>query len=135
VPFLIFFDNFNLKIDFVQYYNDDAKNGSSSWFLETISLENCFPSLYSEVVSVFSLMWIFCMQQTVESCFCNLSVNLCLFIGELSPLILRDDKEKVLLFLLELEFCSCGYLLLDLLKILSRFFLWHSFPAVLEFSL
>jgi hypothetical protein len=38
------------------------------------------------------------MQQKVESCLCNQSVSLCLFPGELSPLILRDFKEKSLLF-------------------------------------
>jgi hypothetical protein len=30
-------------------------------------------------------------------CFCSQSVSLCLFIGELSPLILRHIKEKQLL--------------------------------------
>ena len=37
------------------------------------------------------------MQQKVGCCLCNQSVNLCLFIGKLSPLILRDIKEKLLL--------------------------------------
>jgi hypothetical protein len=34
------------------------------------------------------------MQQNTGSCLHNQSVSLCLFIGELSPLILRDIKEK-----------------------------------------
>jgi hypothetical protein len=34
------------------------------------------------------------MQQNVGSYLCNQPVSLCLFIGELSPLILRDIKEK-----------------------------------------
>jgi hypothetical protein len=34
------------------------------------------------------------MQQNVGSCLCIQSVNLYLFIGELSPLMLRDIKEK-----------------------------------------
>jgi hypothetical protein len=34
------------------------------------------------------------MQQNVASCLRSQSVSLCLFIGELSPLILRDIKEK-----------------------------------------
>ena len=38
------------------------------------------------------------MQQNVGSCLHNQSVILCLFIGESSPLILRDIKEKPLLF-------------------------------------
>ena len=35
------------------------------------------------------------MQQNVGSCLCSQSISLCLFIGELSPLILRDIKEKL----------------------------------------
>jgi hypothetical protein len=45
-----------------------------------------------------SLRWFACMQQKVGSCSLNQSVSLCLFIGELSPLKLRDIKEKSLLF-------------------------------------
>ena len=37
------------------------------------------------------------MQQNVGSCLCSQSVSLCLFIGELSSMILRDIKEKFLL--------------------------------------
>jgi hypothetical protein len=37
------------------------------------------------------------VQQNVGSCLPNQSVSLCLFIGELSPLILRYIKEKSLL--------------------------------------
>jgi hypothetical protein len=37
------------------------------------------------------------MQQNVGSCLCNQSVSLYLFIGELSPLILRVIKENSLL--------------------------------------
>jgi hypothetical protein len=37
------------------------------------------------------------MQQKVGSYLCSQSVSLCLFIEELSPLILRDIKEKSLL--------------------------------------
>jgi hypothetical protein len=39
------------------------------------------------------------MQQNVGSCLCSQSVSLCLFIEELSPLILRDIKEERLLLL------------------------------------
>ena len=60
------------------------------------------------------------MQQNVGSCFHDQSVSVCIFIGELNQLILRDIKEKPLLLpvilLLELRFCSCGYLLLSYLK-------------------
>jgi hypothetical protein len=41
-----------------------------------------------------SLRWVSCMQQNVGSCICSQSVSPYLFIGELSPLILRDTKEK-----------------------------------------
>ena len=37
------------------------------------------------------------MQQNVGSCSRSQSVSLCLFIGELSPLMLRDIKEQWLL--------------------------------------
>ena len=37
------------------------------------------------------------MQQNFGYSLCNQSVSLCLFIGELSPLILRDSKERYLL--------------------------------------
>ena len=64
------------------------------------------------------------MQQNIGSFLPNQSLSLCLFSGELSSLILRDIKEEALIFpvflflflLLELEFYSCGYLLLGLFK-------------------
>jgi hypothetical protein len=48
VPVLVFFDNFGLKINFIQY-----KNGYSSLFLGTVCLEYCFLAICSEVMSVF----------------------------------------------------------------------------------
>ena len=70
-----------------------------------------------------SLRQVSCMQQNIGSFLPNQSLSLCLFTGELSSLILRDIKEEALIFpvlllllLLELEFYSCGYLLLGLLK-------------------
>ena len=63
------------------------------------------------------------MQQNIGSFLPNQSLSLCLFSGELSSLILRDIKEEALIFpvlllllLVELEFYSCGYLLLGLFK-------------------
>ena len=58
VSFFILFDNFwlaNLYLYFVKYIKLNIKyqNGYYSLFLGTICLENCFPSLYSEVVFVF----------------------------------------------------------------------------------
>ena len=37
------------------------------------------------------------MQQNVGSCLCSQFFSLCLFIEELSPLVLRDIKKKQLL--------------------------------------
>ena len=48
VSFLNFFDDFWLKVDFIQYYN-----GYSSLFLGAIGLANYFLAFYSDVVSVF----------------------------------------------------------------------------------
>jgi hypothetical protein len=44
-----------------------------------------------------SLRLVFCKQQNVGSCLCSQSISIYLFIVELSPLILRDIKEKSLL--------------------------------------
>jgi hypothetical protein len=45
----------------------------------------------------FFLRWVSCKKQNVGSCLCSQSDSLCLFIGDFSPLILRDIKEKLLL--------------------------------------
>jgi hypothetical protein len=88
VSFLIFLDNFWLEVNFIQYLN-----GYSSLFLGTIFLENYFPGFYSEVVSDFVIEWVSCMHLNVGFCLHIKSVSLCLFIGELSPLTLRDVKQ------------------------------------------
>ena len=68
----------------------------------------------------FSLRWVSCQQQNVGSCLCSQSISVCLFIGDSSPLMLRDIKESnccfLLFLLLKLGFCSCGFLLLGLLN-------------------
>ena len=100
----------------------------------------------------FSLKWVSCMQQNVGSCLCNQFVSLCLFIGELSPLILRDIEEQSLLlpvyswasflffglgkssfiiFLLEVELCLCGFVE----RLLSCIFQCVVSLLVLEFSI
>ena len=43
------------------------------------------------------MRWVSCKQQNGGFCLCSQSVSLCLFIGEFSPLILSDIKEKLLL--------------------------------------
>ena len=62
------------------------------------------------------------MQQNVGSCLHFQSVSLCLFIGELSPFILTDIKEKMLLKV-ELSLCGClriGWLMEDYFLAYSR---------------
>ena len=58
-----------------------------------------------------------CKKQNVGFCFCIQSDSLCLFIGELGPLVLRDIKESLffLLFFMLFLYLS-GYLLLGLMK-------------------
>ena len=60
-------------------------------FLGPFAWKNCFPAFYSKVESVF-VTEVSCMQQNVGSCLSTQSVSVCLFIGDLSPLILRDIK-------------------------------------------
>ena len=43
-------------------------------------------------------MCVFCMQQNIVSCLCSQSASQCLLIRQLSPLVLRDIKEKSVLF-------------------------------------
>jgi hypothetical protein len=71
----------------------EKKNGYYSLFLETICLENCFPDLYFEVVSVFDTEVHFLYVAKCWILFMYPVFILCLFIGELSPLMLRDIKE------------------------------------------
>jgi hypothetical protein len=60
------------------------------------------------------------MQQDIGSFLCIQAASPCLFIGELSPLMLRDSRESdccfLLFLLLEVELCLCCYLLLGLLE-------------------
>ena len=72
------------------------------WLLQLVSSDHLLGklffslSLWGSCLS-FSLSWVSCKQQNVGSCLCSQYVSLCLFIVELSPLILRDIKEKLLL--------------------------------------
>ena len=59
-------------------------------FSQPFTLRRCL-SLWLRCVS--------CKQQNVGSCFCIQSLSLCLFIGELSPLILSDINDQWLLTL------------------------------------
>ena len=70
------------------------------------------------------------MQQNAGSCLLIQPVSLCLFVAELSPLVLRTIDYFFLLFLLlEVGLCLYNYLLLGLLKYYFLvFFLGASFP-------
>ena len=86
--------------------------------LGTICLGNYFPVFYSEEVSVFNTEVHFLYAP--NACLCIQSVSLYLFIGEFSPVILRDIRNSdccfLLFLLLEVELCLCGSLLLGFLK-------------------
>ena len=60
-------------------------------------MKNCFPVFYSEVVSVLSMRWVSCIQQNAGLVYVTSLFIYVYFIGELSPLILRDIMEKKLL--------------------------------------
>ena len=106
LPLLNVFDNFWLKVNFNLYYN-----GYSSLIFGIICLKKKFPVFYSEVVTVFfTEVWFL----YAAKCFLP-HVSLCLFIRELSPLMLRDIKDQRLLLpvvlLLDVELHFCGSLL------------------------
>jgi hypothetical protein len=61
-------------------------------FLEPFAWKTFFPGLHTEVVTVFVAK--VCMQQDDGSCLHIHSVSLCLCIGELSPLMLRDINDQ-----------------------------------------
>ena len=93
------------------------------WLLQFVTSDHLLRKLFSSFLlwgGVCLCSWErfpVCSEMLVPAYVASLLISL--FIGEVSPLILRDIKEKSLLpvtFLLELEFCSCGYLLLALLK-------------------
>ena len=63
----------------------------------TIFLEDIFPDFYCEVVPVFLMEVCFYMHQSAGTCLCIKSISICLFIGEMRPLILRDIRERWLL--------------------------------------
>jgi hypothetical protein len=56
-------------------------------------LKNLFVALNFEVVSIFDAEIISYIHQSVGSCLYIQSVSLCLFIGELCPLMLRDIND------------------------------------------
>ena len=74
--------------------------GPFAWktFSQPFTLSRCL-SLWLRCVS--------CKQQNVGSCFLIQSLSLCLFIGELSPLILSDINDQWLLIPVIIFVCVC----------------------------
>ena len=84
--------NFSLKLILL-----DIRMATPSCFLGPFA-RNTFsqPFTLSRCLSLW-LRCVSCKQQNVGSCFRNQSLSLCLFIGELSPLILSDINDQWLL--------------------------------------
>jgi hypothetical protein len=82
-------------------------------------MENLFPALDSEVVSVFVAEVCFLYAVDDEPYLCIHYISLCCFIGELIPLMLRDINDQWLLvpviLLLEVVLSVYDALLLGLL--------------------
>ena len=75
----------------------DIRMATPACFLGPFAYKSFFlPFTLRQCLSMF-LRCVSCMQQNAGSCLHIQSVSLCLFIGELSPLILRDIKERWLL--------------------------------------
>ena len=68
------------------------------WLLQLVSWDHLLGKLFSSLLLLGSvcifLGLVSCMQQNVGSGLHSQYVSLCLFIEELSPLILRDINEK-----------------------------------------
>jgi hypothetical protein len=75
----------------------DMRTTTPACFFRPFACKIVFHAFILRYCLSFSLRWVSCKQQNVGSCLCSQSVSLCLFIGELNPLILRDIKEKSLL--------------------------------------
>ena len=85
VSILIFYDNFWLKsiLFYIKMATPAYFLGSFVWkiVLQPFILRQCLSLL---------LRYVSCIQQTAGSCLHIQSVSLCIFIGELSPLILKN---------------------------------------------
>ena len=91
MSFLVFFENFRSKVDLF-----DVRMATPDCFLRSFVWKIVFHSLTLRQCLSWSLRWVFCMQQNFGSCLCYQSVIVCLFIEELSLLILRDIKKIII---------------------------------------
>jgi hypothetical protein len=134
VSFCIIADNFWLKVYFIEY-----QDGNSSLFHGTICLEDLFKSFYSDIFSLcYWGVFLVCSKMLDLVCVSSLFAYV-FFIGELSPLILRDIKDRWLLFpglfvclfvcrwlcgLVVLSFWLCCEMLNILYFLYFRYLLW-----------
>jgi hypothetical protein len=71
----------------------DIRKATLACFLGQFAWKSFFQPFTLRYCLSLPLRWISCMQQNVGSHLRIQFVGLCLFIGELSPLILRDTKK------------------------------------------
>jgi hypothetical protein len=73
----------------------DIRMATPASFLELFAGKIVFQHFIQKFCLSLSLSSVSCMQQNVRSYLCIQSISLCLFIGELSPLILRDLRITI----------------------------------------
>ena len=111
----------------------DIRMATPACFLEPFAWKIVFQRFTLRYCLSLPLRWISCIQQNAGLCLHSQSVILCLFIGELIPLMLWDSKETWLLLLV--IFVFRGRIMLPWLssfkfveRLLSYFFLGCSIP-------
>ena len=112
-------------------------------FLRTICFEFFFQLFTLKKYLSLSLRCVSCMQQNAGSCLHSQNLSLCLFIRELSLLMLRDIKDKLLLLpnicivrcgIMFVWWSSFGFVERILISCLSRvsfLSLCWSFPSII----
>ena len=115
----------------------DIRMATPACFLGPFAWKLFFPTFYFEGISVFDSVFS-CMQQNAGSWLHIQSVGLCPFIGELSPLMLRDIRDQWLL--LPVIFVVTGRIMFVcfsffvVTRLISCFFLGVVSLLVLDFS-
>ena len=72
----------------------DIRMATPACFLGPFAWKNFFHPFTLRYCLSLLLRCVSCMQQNAGSCLHIQSVSLCFFIGELSPLIVRDIKDR-----------------------------------------
>jgi hypothetical protein len=68
--------------------------GTAACFLDLFTWKTLFQPVTLRKYLPLLLRYVSCMQPNDVSCFCIHSVSLCLFIGELSPLMLGNINDQ-----------------------------------------